>query len=65
MSSVKALCDYVLIGDYDKVVPLDISNYLTNSGYITASYSQLHFAYTLEEDPFPCSAGLDLLYHSR
>ena len=23
-SSVKALCDYVLIGDCDKVVPLDI-----------------------------------------
>jgi hypothetical protein len=24
MSSMRALCDYVLIGDYDKVVPLDI-----------------------------------------
>jgi len=24
VSSVKALCDYVLIGDCDKVVPLDI-----------------------------------------
>jgi len=24
MWSVKSLCDYVLIGDYDKVIPLDI-----------------------------------------
>jgi NAD-dependent SIR2 family protein deacetylase len=63
VSSVKALCDYVLIRDCDKVVPLDIFKLSINSGYITASYSQLHFAYTLEEDPFPCSAGLDLSYH--
>ena len=24
MSSIRALCDYVLIGDCDKIVPLDI-----------------------------------------